>query len=351
MRLVDSSKNVYSEYGEDGMINLVFGLLTQTFSKRLPKVCVEFGASEDPQGSNVANLWSNGWNAILIEADEERAENLRAKVPPNCEVICRHIKPDGEDSIDSVLAGRYVDFMSIDVDGNDYHIWRLMEAEPRVLCVEFNPTVPPHISLHQEYDEEPMGFGSSLKALVDLSLQKGYTFVGASRINAIFVKSEWAAPFGEFEKDLVTLFPLTEYTYLVSDFLGHALATGVKPPWGIHLPYEGPQVLGHQFSITERPEQTMDAYEAKYDNVIRWPQDGMPNISDPDFTGPIPGDKIEPISARNLLRSYMEADRKIICIAVAHIAIEQVNWIYSTAAEHGYRTRLGGGVLTLVGPQ
>lgn len=367
VRLTDFASDTYSQFGEDGIIDHIFIQLDDPppeieededgepiipepqEPRKIPRrVCVEFGASDDPDCSNVANLWKADWSAILIEADAERAQALTSKVNGSCSVLNRRVEPTGSDSIDSLVSGVSVDFMSIDVDGNDYHIWRHMKMRPRVICVEFNPTIPPHVSIHQEYDPVFMGFGSSLKALVDLGLTKGYTFVGATQINAFFVDNDLARPFFEYERDPVNLAPMTNFTYLVTDFLGSAIAVGAQPPWGIHLPYDGPALAGNFQSITQYPKQTMDAFEAKYGSIIRWPQENMPNIADPDFTGAVPGGNLGSISARNLLRKYMDFEESPICIAVAHVSIEQVNWVYNAAALGGYHCRLGGGVLTLM---
>jgi hypothetical protein len=36
------------------------------------------------------------------------------------------------------------DFLSIDIDGNDYHAWHAIKNyQPKILMIEFNPTIPP----------------------------------------------------------------------------------------------------------------------------------------------------------------------------------------------------------------
>lgn len=359
MKLSDFAHDVYSQCGEDGIISHIFYDVLFYIDPDEPRgtedpepvqrddfFAVEFGGSYDLNCSNVANLWQNkNWEALLIEADEACFNALSKIVDghPNVEVQWRKVEPG---DIDHILRGRKVDFMSIDIDGNDYHVWRRMATKPLVICIEFNPTVPYHISVHQEYNSENMmGFGSSLGALIDLGKTKGYTFLGATEINAFFVVNDLFRMFGEEWE--IEYPPYDSYTYLATDFLGNAVAVGKKLPWGIHLPYEGPILAGNYFSVTEHPKQTMDAYEAKYGPIVRWPQEEMPNIADPDYTGYVPGGKVGSISARNLLRTYMEHKKPLICIAVAHVSPEQVAWVYSAASRKNYQVHATGGILAL----
>lgn len=361
MRLTDYSSDVYSQFGEDGIIEHIFDridspeldedghVIESTIRTPGQRTCIEFGASDDLACSNVANLWQNGnWKAILIEADPQRAAALRAKVNTRCEVQCRKVTSAGPNSIDQIFKRNNIDFMSIDVDGNDYHIWRKMETKPHVLCVEFNPTIPPHLSLHQEYDERMMGFGSSLKAFIDLGRQKDYTFIGATQINAFFVRSIYERRFLDHEADPLVLFPLTNYTFLITDFVGSAIGAGTKPPWGVHLPYVGPTIAGETFSITNNPRQTMEAYEERYGTIIKWTNENHPNIANPDFVGITPGGLVGTVSARNHLREYLDRGASPICIDISHIATEQADWVRDTAAQHGYHCRLGGGILAVI---
>lgn len=340
MKLADFRWDEFSQFGEDGIIAQIFDVIgTST------KFCVEFGASDGLSCSNVAHLWKNGWSALLIEGDEERFAALEANVgDAPVTVLHQEVKPSGASSIDEIVKTfPAIDFMAIDVDGNDYHIWYSMKMRPRVLCIEFNPTIPPHVSVFQEYDAFPMGFGASLRALFDLSFGKGYRFVGATACNAFFVLAEYEDRFADYERDPMVLFPLTNYTFLVSDFTGRSLAAGAEMPWGIHSPYVGPAIVGEIRSITNDPKQTMDAYEAKYGTVVRWYQHDRPNIADPDQPTP------EGATARAVLIDYMQAAQTPICIAIDHLSNPyHVRWVRALASRYGYQYRLGGGAVTLV---
>ncbi len=82
------------------------------------------------------------------------------------------------------------DLLSIDVDGTDYFIWEsLSEFLPRLVIIEFNPTVPNDIIFVQAKDAN-VNHGCSLLALVTLGKQKGYELVCCTSTNAFFVRKE-----------------------------------------------------------------------------------------------------------------------------------------------------------------
>jgi hypothetical protein len=101
----------------------------------------------------------------------------------------------GENSLDSIFE-RYslpsdFDFLSIDIDGLDFHVWRsLVSFKPMVVCIEFNPVIPNDVLFVQDPDFA-INQGSSLLAIVDLARDKGYELVATTRINAFFVLKEF----------------------------------------------------------------------------------------------------------------------------------------------------------------
>jgi len=96
--------------------------------------------------------------------------------------------------------GGEIDLLSVDIDYNDYWVWKAITTiNPRVVIVEYNATLRPPLSLVVPYD--PNGswdgsnfFGASLEAFVKLGRDKGYRIVGCnfSGSNAFFVRSDLA---------------------------------------------------------------------------------------------------------------------------------------------------------------
>jgi len=93
---------------------------------------------------------------------------------------------------------KYFDLLSIDIDFNDYWVWKaITDYQPRVVVIEYNSALPPTESKVVQYDPEAMWdgtnyFGASLLALEKLGSLKEYTLLGCDSmgVNAFFCKSE-----------------------------------------------------------------------------------------------------------------------------------------------------------------
>jgi hypothetical protein len=161
---------------------------------------VEFGAWDGKLYSNTWRLTAKfGWSAVLIEGMEDRARDLAQlhKGSPKVHVQNCFVGWTGENRLDNLLAKtpipRQFDLLSIDIDGNDYHVWNAVERyQPRVVIIEINPTASNDLHFIQDADAGS-NQGSSLRALVELGKGKGYELAATTRVNAIFVtKSEFA---------------------------------------------------------------------------------------------------------------------------------------------------------------
>ena len=96
-----------------------------------------------------------------------------------------------------------IDFLSLDIDGIDYYIWKSLEIiSPRVFICECHNIIPDdmavtipykddfsHIS-KDNYNEEFMGV--SPLAMIKLSKEKGYRLIGSHKygFNLIFMRND-----------------------------------------------------------------------------------------------------------------------------------------------------------------
>jgi hypothetical protein len=191
------AKDTYSQKGEDGILEKIFELIG---SKN--KWCVEFGAWDGKYCSNACNLVLNrGWSGVFIEPDTARFNQLQNTYKYNPRVICKQtlVGFEGVHKLDNILGDTPIpvsfDLLSIDVDGNDYHTWNAVEMyKPRVVVIEFNPSIPDDIEFIQQKDMH-VRQGCSLLALYNLGKKKGYGLVATTYLNAIFVREEYAKSF------------------------------------------------------------------------------------------------------------------------------------------------------------
>ena len=187
-------RNVYSQCGEDGILQHLFARLGITNG-----YCVEFGAWDGRHLSNTYNLiTAYGWRGTLIEADSVRFAELRRTMDGIVGVttLQAFVGFEDDDGLDVLLAPtdtpKDFDLLSIDIDGNDYHVWAAISAyRPKVVVIEFNPTIPNHIPFVQRRDTR-VKHGSSLLSLTALAASKGYSPVAVTAQNAIFLKQEVA---------------------------------------------------------------------------------------------------------------------------------------------------------------
>src|SRR5207244_781366 len=106
----------------------------------------------------------------------------------------------GGTSLDAILkknnAVVQLDFLSIDVEGNDYNLWAsLQKFRPKVVMVDFNPSIPNDVIFAQE-DNAEINHGASLRAFIELATKKGYELAAVTTWNAIFVDRDLFAVLG-----------------------------------------------------------------------------------------------------------------------------------------------------------
>lgn len=190
-------ENVTSQCGEDGVIRRALEIIGVR-----DRWCVEFGAWDGRHASNTFALIDRaGYSAVLIESDQSRYEALLRTHSGRDRVTAlnRHVGFEGPDRLDEILAPTPLpedfDLLSIDIDGNDYHVWAALERyRPKLVVIEFNPTIPNEVDFVQRRDLA-VSQGSSLTAIARLATAKGYRLIHATTVNAVFVDERYFARF------------------------------------------------------------------------------------------------------------------------------------------------------------
>lgn len=205
--LNEFARNVTSQQGENGIIEKVLEVIGNN-----NKWCVEFGSWDGKRCSNSFDLIdSKGYSAVLIEGDRGRFQDLRSTYKGKTRVTLINIFVGfrEEDGLDSILKNLEIpvdfDLLSIDIDGNDYHVWQAVhDYKPKVVVIEFNPTIPSTVEFVQPRDLS-ITQGSSILSIVKLGKVKGYELVACTKNNAIFVDSKYFNLFDIADNSLMAL--------------------------------------------------------------------------------------------------------------------------------------------------
>lgn len=250
-------KKVYSQNGEDGIIEFIFSKIGTT-----NKFSVEFGVGDGFECNTVYLLEKKYWKGLMMDygADPHiQWENIVKKAtssnflldPHSIQRSTRflkkliqrsgrstHFKHDIKkekvtaENIQQLFKKYNVpknfDLLSVDIDYNDYWVWKaITDYVPRVVVIEYNSLIPPTESRVVPYDPNTSWdgtnyFGASLLALTNLGLTKGYTLVGCESrgVNAFFVKSDLVE--GTKIKDIEQLYRPPKYGQIVNGtHIGH----------------------------------------------------------------------------------------------------------------------------------
>ncbi|MGI9235509.1 MAG: hypothetical protein ACR2RD_17900 [Woeseiaceae bacterium] len=194
-----------SQNGEDGVIRFLFDQLGYE-----SRWFVEFGFGA-VQCNSLRLMKHENFSGLLMDGSSENVEffNYTAKKMGigGARAVQAFITLDNlEDLIRGNEVPREIDFLSLDVDGNDYWFWEALACvSPRVVCIEYNAGLGPDLSATVPYDPEferyskhPSGFfhGASLAALESLGKRKGYYLIGcdSTGTNAFFLRDDIVVP-------------------------------------------------------------------------------------------------------------------------------------------------------------
>lgn len=254
-QLLEYKRDVYSQTGEDGIIERILEIIPQN-----DKWCVEFGAWDGLYITNTRYLIENkGFSAVLIESDKEKFPDLQRNYSKYDNVIAinKFVGFTVNDNLDHILSTTTIpedfDFLSIDIDGNDYHVWKAMSKyKPKLVVIEFNPTIPTNIAFIQPADPS-INQGCSVLSLVELGKDKGYELVSLLPYNAFFVRQEYFHLFQIESNAPEVLRKSLEYiTYIFMGYDGKVFLQG------------NCKLLWHKINLKESRIQPLPKFLRKY---------------------------------------------------------------------------------------
>jgi hypothetical protein len=194
---------VYSQWGEDGIIEWLVAHVPVPNTR-----FIEFGVETFREANCRFLMHNRNWKGFVIDGSEANMNILRAQSYFWMYDLSAKSSFVTAENIDALIteagfAGP-LGILSIDVDGNDYWIWRAIQSvQPAIVICEVNPILGDTRAVTVPYDPgftrfaahfSGLYFGASIGALRHLAKSKGYSFVGtsASGINAFFVRDDLA---------------------------------------------------------------------------------------------------------------------------------------------------------------
>lgn len=263
----DFAGDVTSQAGEDGILSKALSLLPH-----LSRWCVEFGASDGQYLSNTYNLVNqHSYNVILIEADPRKYRQMCYAYPHKQRAIFLNnlVGSSREDGLDQVLAPCPIpsdfDLLSIDVDGNDYHVWSaLRKYRPKLVLIEYNPTMGNSVNFVQP-NESRCCQGSSPAAIVRLAKEKAYELIAVTEFNLLFVDSRYYSRFKIADNSLEVMRDDSETPHIFVGYDGTVFLEDENGVGGCCLKWHG-------YRLSQRKVQVLPRVLRRYPPTYNWMQ-------------------------------------------------------------------------------
>ena len=169
---------------------------------------IEIGVQDSIECNSTNLLLNLNWSGAQFEGCKESYEDgkrffKKKGVKKNqCQLINKFVNAENVNSLIKTGIKGEIDFFSLDIDGNDYWVWKSISIiKPRLVVLEYNASFGEKSSLTIPYnskfvwdnkDEKRFFYGASLKALKKISKKKGYNLVcvDSKGINAFFVRKD-----------------------------------------------------------------------------------------------------------------------------------------------------------------
>ena len=199
-KLSDYEWKIFSQWGEDGIIDFLVSevsIVNKTF--------IEFGVENFSESNCRYLLMKSDWNGFVMDSSQKNIKKLKNsyyfwKYDLQTFVAFININNINELLIKSGF-DRDLGILSIDIDGNDYHILNKIDCfDPRIIICEFNPLFGNDRKITVPYDPKfyrtkkhysNLYWGASINALRSLLTKQDYTLVGTGMQggNAYFIKN------------------------------------------------------------------------------------------------------------------------------------------------------------------
>jgi hypothetical protein len=201
----------FSQNGEDGIIDHLLSLIESP-----ARYFVEIGASDGIQNNTAFLAFVKNFGGAMIEGNgfkSEYAAQFLQSLNWSVEYVNLMVEPDEIDRVMDACLIEDPDFLSLDIDSNDYFVMKaLLERgmSPKVVCVEYNsafgPTSAKSIAYtrgldYQTFHPSQLYYGVSIGGWRALFRRHGYRFVTVESrgVNGFFIDPAAVALSAEIE--------------------------------------------------------------------------------------------------------------------------------------------------------
>jgi hypothetical protein len=186
-----NERGVYSQNNEDQIVSSILDCF-EKHGIKLNRYYVEFGVEDGSECTTRILREKYGWDGLLMDGGlyDPNPFNVKQEFITRENILEKFDRYNVPDNFD---------FLSIDIDGNDFYVWleigKSERYKPSVVCIEYNNTFGLN-DLVMRYDPKHMWtkrdnlFGASIVAYNNLGNMLGYTLIYANGVNLFFIKNE-----------------------------------------------------------------------------------------------------------------------------------------------------------------
>jgi len=192
---------VFSQWGDDGIIQYLINKINIS-----NKTFIEFGVENYLESNTRFLLMNNNWTGLIFDGSKKNIDFVKKdEIYWKYDLIAEQAFITSENI--NTLIGKSgiigeIGLLHIDIDGNDYWIWKNLEiVKPDIVIIEYNSvfgieraiTIPYKANFNRtKAHYSNLYAGASLLAFCDLALEKGYSFIGTNSAgnNAYFILKE-----------------------------------------------------------------------------------------------------------------------------------------------------------------
>lgn len=192
---------IFSQWGDDGIIQFLINYLDIK-----NKSFIEFGVENYLESNTRFLLINNNWKGLIFDGTKKNIDFVKKDDiywKHNLTAIHAFITKKNINQL--IIENEFneeIGLLHIDIDGNDYWIWKHINCiSPVIVIIEYNSvfghkkpwTIKYKVDFNRtKYRYDNLYFGASLLALCDLAKEKGYCFIGCNSAgnNAYFIRND-----------------------------------------------------------------------------------------------------------------------------------------------------------------